>query len=127
MISNPIRATPSKPTVHFRLARKRDCGSVHIMWSAIPSTRRIFDFKLSNKAGLYSNTPGATLDSPIVELVVAVLLGTLAGLLVGFIVSGILRYCSMVMGRHIGGAAWTLYMSLLGGLIFGLIAVFREE
>ena len=98
------------------------------MLALIPNMKRPWETKWSCKSGFHSNAPsGGTVESPLMEVLGALLLGALVGLILGFIISSVLRYLSIVLGRHIGGPAWTLYATLLGAILFGIFAMTRED
>jgi len=81
--------------------------------------------KLEAATGMMSNTSGgsATIDSGIGAIVLGSIIGALVGMIGGFILSNLLRFFAMVFNRPLGGYSWVIVGTLVGALVFGVMAL----
>ena len=83
---------------------------------------------MSSQSGFVSSGQGmAPGEDSIISIFVGSLLGALFGLLGGFIVAHVLRFVSLLTGRHLGGFSWVIIGVLAGAVVFGCLAAWRDD
>jgi len=98
------------------------------MITSLPSLIERQAFRLLGRSGLHSSGGGISpAESNMVEVILFVILGAFVGLLFGLMMSQLIRFFSMYGSRQISGASWTIYGTLLGMLLFGLLAVSEKD
>jgi hypothetical protein len=96
------------------------------MWKFITSKWS----KLNCASGVVSEGQGMTgagLESGFGAILLGSLIGAFFGLIVGFIVSHLLRFLSMTFNRNLGGFSWVIVFSILGAIVFAMMAANGEK
>ena len=66
-------------------------------------------------------------EDNLITIVVGSLLGALVGLIGGFTLAHLLRFVSFLTGRHLGGFSWVIVGAMAGAVLFGCMAVWRDD
>lgn len=84
-----------------------------------PEPKVVHDEDLKFKSGLASSgsSTSVVFDGVGNEIIFSILAGAFFGLILGFMVTHALRYCSLLLGRNIGGNSWPIWGAVLGAII----------
>lgn len=81
--------------------------------------------KLEAATGMVSNSSAGsgTIDGGVGAIVLGSIIGALVGMIGGFILSNLLRFFAMIFNRPIGGFSWVIVGTIVGALVFGIMAL----
>jgi hypothetical protein len=98
------------------------------MWALLANAlQRATALLAASVGGFVVSGPGLpAAQGRLVSLILHLVLGAFCGLLLGLLTRNLLRFASVLVGRNLSPAYWTLGAVLLGMSVFVLIAVIRE-